>query len=336
MTHPLLSPVGLSTALLLHITHPFVLGAQPGRSNPPSAGFTIAQVKSYAFPNELVAAPTGSRVAWALNEQGLRNIWVAEGPDFAARRLTNYTSDDGQELTSVSLSNDGRHVVYVRGGDHGSNFDSSVPVNPTENPAGSKVQVWAVPFAGGEPKALSEGDNPVISPAGDRVAFTRSREIWVAPIDGSSAAKKLFTVRGELGSPEWSPDGSRLSFIATRGEHAWIGIFSNDSTPIKWIAPTTSRDQSPRWSRDGRRLAFVRTPGGGGAPDSVLVQRHTPWSIWIADAASGEARRLWESPKTLRGSRPSTQGGTNLHWAANGRIVFLSYMDGWPPSLLDQ
>jgi dipeptidyl aminopeptidase/acylaminoacyl peptidase len=320
---------GLS-AVLLHIAHPFCLGAQARASSGPSAGFTVAQVKAYPFPNELVAAPTGSRVAWALNEQGLRNIWVAEGPEFAARRLTNYTSDDGQELTSISISPDGRHVVYVQGGDHGSNFDSSVPVNPTENPAGFKVQVWAVPFAGGEPKALGEGDDPVVSPAGDRVAFTRNREIWVAPIDGSSAAKKFFTVRGELGNPEWSPDGSRLSFVATRGEHAWIGIFSNDSTPIKWIAPTTSRDQSPRWSPDGRRLVFVRTPGGGGAPDSVLVQRHTPWSLWIADAATGEARRLWESPKTLRGSRPSTQGGANLHWAANGRIVFLSYMDGWP------
>jgi len=330
MTNVLQSPAGLSVVLLLHITVPGFLVGQPGQPNPPSSGFTIAHVKSYAFPNELVAAPSGSRVAWALNEQGLRNVWVAEGPDFAARRLTNYTSDDGQELTGISLSRDGRYVVYVRGGDHGSNFDSSVPVNPTENPAGFKVQVWAVPFFGGEPKALAEGDDPVISPQGDRVAFTRNREIWVAPIDGLSAAKKFFTVRGELGNPEWSPDGSRLSFVATRGEHAWIGIFSNDSTPIRWIAPTTSRDQSPRWSPDGRRLAFVRTPGGGGAPDSVLVQRHTPWSLWIADAASGEARRLWESPKTLRGSRPSTQGGTNLHWAANGRIVFLSYMDGWP------
>jgi dipeptidyl aminopeptidase/acylaminoacyl peptidase len=33
---------------------------------------------------------------------------------------------------------------------------------------------------------------------------------------------------------------------------------------------------------------------------------------------------------TLRGSPPTTHGGTNLYWAAAGRIVFLSYLDGQP------
>lgn len=88
-----------------------------------TSSFTVEQIKSYPFPNELTAAATGSRIAWAFNERGLRNIWVAEGPDFQPHRLTNYNTDDGQELTSVTISADGKYVVYVRGGDHGSNFD---------------------------------------------------------------------------------------------------------------------------------------------------------------------------------------------------------------------
>ena len=90
-----------------------------------STSFTLDQIKSYPFPNELTTASTGSRIAWALDERGLRNIWVAEGPEFKPRRLTNYNTDDGQELTSLSISADGKYVVYVRGGDHGSNFDDS-------------------------------------------------------------------------------------------------------------------------------------------------------------------------------------------------------------------
>ena len=122
-----------------HIALALVLVAlDPGGLFPQSspASFSVEQVKSYPFPNELTAASSGSRIAWALNERGLRNVWVAEGPSFTARRLTSYNSDDGQELTSISISSDGKNVVYVRGGDHGGNWDESVPVNPTQNPAG--------------------------------------------------------------------------------------------------------------------------------------------------------------------------------------------------------
>ncbi|PYS46157.1 MAG: peptidase S9 [Acidobacteria bacterium] len=291
--------------------------------------FTVEQVKSYPFPNELTAAASGSRIAWAFNEQGQRNIWVSEGPDFRARKLTNYRMDDGQELTSVSISPDGKFVVYVRGGEHGANwFD--VPPDPASLPVAQKIQIWSVPFAGGEPKLLAEGDDPEISPKSDRVAFVKERAIWTVPIDGSMEAKRMFYARGESLSPQWSPDGSRLAFVSSRGDHSFICIYTNQTTPILYLAPTTARDSTPRWSPDGKRVAFIRRPGAGGAPEPILQERAEPWSIWTADAATGEGKLLWKSPQTLRGSLPSTQGGTNLQWAAEGRIVFLSYMDGWP------
>ncbi|HWA34372.1 MAG TPA: prolyl oligopeptidase family serine peptidase, partial [Cyclobacteriaceae bacterium] len=91
-----------------------------------------------------------------------------------------------------------------------------------------------------------------------------------------------------------------------------------------------SRDGFPSWSPDGSHIAFVRTPGGGGEPDSILMRKHQPWSIWSGDVKTALATQLWKAPKTLAGSFPTTHGLTNLNWAAEGRITFLSYHDGWP------
>ena len=169
-----------------------------------------------------------------------------------------------------------------------------------------------------------------MSPRGDVVAFVKEHQAWRVPTDGAKPAARMFAARGEVSGLAWSPDGSRLAFVSGRGDHAFVGIYAGDSTPIRWVAPSTSRDGSPRWSPDGRQLAFVRRPGTGGAPDSALAQRPQPWALWVADAATGTARELWRSPDTLRGSLPTTHGGVNLHWGAGGRIAFLSYMDGWP------
>lgn len=317
-----------SPRVLLSLAVLLLAGTATGGAQAP-AGFTFEQVRSYPFPNELTAAATGSRLAWAMNEQGHRNLWVAEGPAFTPRRLTSYLRDDGQELSSVSLSPDGQWVVFIRGGDFGSNWDDALPVNPTFDPAPPQVRIWSIPFGGGEPRQLAEGINPVISPRGDRVAFTRGGQVWTVPIDGSASARVLFTARGTNGDPQWSPDGSRLAFVTGRGDRAFIGVYTGPDTPVQWLAPSFARDGSPRWSPDGRSIAFVRRQGGGGAPDSILVRRHQPWSIWTADLATGAARQLWRAPATLAGSPPTTHGGTNLHWAA-GRIVFLSYQDNWP------
>src|SRR5439155_111147 len=82
--------------------------------------FTLEQVMSSPFPSELVAASHATRVAWAFNAKGVRNIWVADGTDFAARQVTHYGADDGEPLASLRITPDGRQIVFVSNrADHG-------------------------------------------------------------------------------------------------------------------------------------------------------------------------------------------------------------------------
>src|SRR5579871_1384612 len=120
--------------------------------------------KKYPFPTGLTASASGTRIAWALD---------AEGRAYTPRKLTDFAKDDGQEISSLTLSADGNWVVFVRGGDHGANWETGSPVNPAFATEPFKVQIATVPFAGGEVKYLSEGDQPAVSSDGKTVAFIK-------------------------------------------------------------------------------------------------------------------------------------------------------------------
>ena len=291
--------------------------------------FQLEAVKAYPFPYELVAATAANTIAWVMNEQGIRNVFVAAGPEFKVKKITQYQEDDGQEISSLQISPDGRWIVYIRGGDFGSNWDLSSPVNPAHLPLVPKVEAWAVPTQGGEAVNLGLATDLAIAPDSRKIALVKKDQIWIGSMDGTEPLKQWFNPRGSLGSPVWSPDGSFLAFTCYRGDHTFIGVFHKQTQPLSWVDPQFSHDISPRWSPDGRHLVFIRTPGSGGAPDSLLVRRHRAWEIRTWTTASDTSKRLWSAPQTLAGSIPTTHGGTNLHWA-DGRITFLSYHDGWP------
>jgi dipeptidyl aminopeptidase/acylaminoacyl peptidase len=309
---------------------PAILVSAAPRQTP--VGFSLDQVRAYPYPSELVAAPSGAAIAWVLNEGGVRNVWEAQAPDWTPTQLTHYTADDGQEITQLSFSPDAVTVVFVRGGDHDANWpaEGGLAPDPQSSPIEPKVQIWAVAPTDSASRLLAEGDEPAIAPRGDRVAFVRGGQIWVVPLDGSQPARQLVFSRGDNSGLVWSPDGERLAFVSDRGDHSFVAVFTSDSTPLRYLAPSTSRDFSPRWAPDGRRIAYVRLPGQGGTPRSLLTSHPYPWSIWVAEVATGQGREVWHSPNTLHGDYPETAGETNLSWGVGDRLVFLADLDGWP------
>src|SRR5215471_14371274 len=77
---------------------------------PAQQAFTLEQIMSAPFPSDLVVAKSTPRIAWVLDEQGKRNIYVAEAPDFKARKLTSYAEEDGQELSGLQFSADANTI----------------------------------------------------------------------------------------------------------------------------------------------------------------------------------------------------------------------------------
>ena len=292
-------------------------------------GFTMAQAIHYPYESQLVAAERADVIAWVRTFEGVRNIWIARGPDFTPRQVTHYTQDDGQEITQITFAPDGSRLVYVLGGDHDGNWpaEGNLAPDPAASPQQPVAALWTVALSGGAPVKVDEGDAPAISSKGQLV-YLKSDHVWTAAFEGGKP-ELLFFDRGKNHDLRWSPDGGRLAFVSHRSDHAFIGIFTAATVPLRYLSPSTGIDGSPRWSPDGKRLAFIRRPGDGGPPESILTQTPHPWSIWTASAADGSAQRVWRSPNTLAGSYPDVEGEANLHWAGGDRLVFLAYLDDW-------
>jgi len=315
-------------ALLLAV---LTIGASPQTT---MRSFTVDQILSFPSPENLTAAPLGSTIAWSFNERGVRNIYVASGPGFAARRITTYKNDDGQELTHLAFSNDGKMLVYVRGGDHGSGRPGDDgPPNPALLTTQPKIQIWTVPVAGGDARVLADGDDFAIAPDSGRVVFVKDKRIWSVPLaasnPGAIPAKMLFFARTSSESPTWSPDGRTLAFVSNRTDHSFIGLYTPDQ-PIRFLATSTSRDSGPAWSPDGKKIVFLRQPGIGGAPRSPLAPIVQPWTLLTADVQTGALSTVIASGDSPVDAILQNPGGIGYRWAADDTLVVSLYRDGFP------
>jgi Tol biopolymer transport system component len=299
--------------------------------------FTLEQVMSSPFPSELVAAAQGSRIAWVFNAEGVRNVWVADGPDFVhtAHPVTHYRTDDGQPIASLRLTPNGKTVVYALGSELNEAQESA---NPESWAKGVRQQVFALDINAKDKRAAprllgemgcpdEECENIQISPDSAWALWSAKKKLWLASVDGKQQAKELASVRGVEVEPKWSPDGKHIAFVSQREGHSLVAIYDFDGGSIRYVAPSVDKDSMPRWSPDSKWIVFVRTAGDEQKRPLIPV-RAEPWSLRIADAVTGAGRVLWRSGSKLEDSLPSlTEDGT-LNVAADGRVVFASEQDG--------
>jgi WD40 repeat protein len=134
------------------------------------------------------------------------------------------------------------------------------------------------------PNDIQAGFEPVAvpSPDGSRVAYTRFRaggEVWVANLDGGTAQLISSTLAVSSG-PVWSPDGSRIAFLAV-DTISFVSKFSTwmvnpDGSALTRVPlPPAPGSAMGTWSPDGSRLvlSIPRENAAGDFESSIYMVR---------------------------------------------------------------
>jgi Tol biopolymer transport system component len=160
-------------------------------------------------------------------------------------------------------------------------------------------------------RRLTRGDdvNPVVSPDGIWIAFTRSRVIGenfrgdpITTLDlyrvgrNGTGLRLLLRVAHD---PAWSPDSKRLDFARFFGKPSSIWTANADGSGPRQLSAKTWDTNGPSWSPDGRRIAFDRWTGDYS-------------EVFVVNADGTGERRL------LLGKRMS---GVSPAWSPTGRRI---------------
>lgn len=286
--------------------------------------FTLDQIYGTPFVADLVASPKTLDIVISVNNKGARNLYLLTAPSYQLKQLTKFNKDEGQEISSLKISDDGTWAVFVRGGDHGANSPAR-PINPTSSINKGSIALYSVNLKTGAVNLLDDGDFPEIHPNAKQVTYINDGKIKIAALDATVKPRQLFFDNGLSRAFKWSPDGKKMVFASRRTTHSFIGIYEEGSPLIKWVSPSYHKDDYPVWSPDGKQIAFVRQDGTSMGKDSTNIKIQSKWQAIVYNLETRQTEEVYRSSASARVAAPK-----NLTWPNANNITFLSYEDGWP------
>lgn len=187
----------------------------------------------------------------------------------AGRPITTTDLLAMQRVSEPQLSPDGSRVLYTVG---------------LPDMAGNRTarNVWSVPTAGGEARALTstgKDSGAKWAPDGRRIAFISTRggsaQVYIINADGAGEPNRITNLSGGADNIVWAPDGRTIAFTSE-------------------VYPDC-RDEACNVKRDGER---EKSPVRARVYDRLLYRHWTSWGegkrhhLFVVPASGGEPRDL--------------------------------------------
>ncbi|MFI4966267.1 MAG: S41 family peptidase, partial [Caulobacterales bacterium] len=261
---------------------------------PAAGGVARLLVTDPATEERPVYSPDGRQLAFTSTRNGAPNIYILTLATGQVRRLT--WSDSTEQLDA--WSRDGKWIYFSSGA----------------NDIARQTDVFRVAATGGTPLEVSRERflaefNSAPSPDGQTLALMAKglsgvqwwrnghahigeAELWLKPLAGGSAYRRLLGPDAKHLWPMWAPDGRALFYMSDQSgsENLWRLAVAGGA-PEQVTHFTDGRVLFPSIALDGSSIAFERD-----------------FSIWRLDLRSGQAAPV---AITLRGA-PASAGDRHL------------------------
>lgn len=206
-------------------------------------------------------------------------------------------------------------------------------------------------FTGSDLFSLEWASDPQISPDGRKIAYVRESNdimtdkarpsIWLIDI-ATGQQRPLLAGSGAYFSPRWSPDGTRLAYVAAEG--------ASPQLYVRWLesgasARITGLPDSPgdlAWSPDGRWIAYSMLvpdeapllgkmppkPEGAKWADPLQIIDQVTYRFDAAGYLKAGYRQIFRVPADGGAPTQLTFGPTNaggkVSWTPDGRAILFS------------